>query len=196
MAVVRLVVAIGLSTMLMLACSPEQGPSSGYQVFSADPDAATWALLAARPLQLPTLAPAGPCPRSTGATVNTKVAPALGPGPIYPVGLGTDGVLQFGGVPRGGWYYSKVLWVASPGYTDRHVLIRGRQIDGPNELRFEDGADPAAGLHFEGSDLGEGWRHQPSYTRVSGPGCYAYQVDGLGLSEVIVFEAVAQKSGG
>ena len=168
----------------------------GTAVKQALTDAATSALLAARPLQLPTLAAAGACPRSAGATVNSKVVPALGPGPIYPVGLGTDGVLQFGGFPRGGWYYAKVLWVASPGYTDRHVLIRGRQIDGANELRFEDGADPQGELHFEGADLGQGWRHQPSYTRVSGPGCYAYQVDGLGLREVIVFEAVAEKSGG
>jgi hypothetical protein len=88
------------------------------------------------------------------------------------------------------------LWIAGPGYPDRPALIRGGQIDGQNELRFEDGVDPAGELRFEGADLGQGWRHQPSYTRVSGPGCYAYQVDGLGLSEVIVFEAVAEKPGG
>jgi len=196
MALVRFVDAIVLSTLLALACGPQREPSSEFRDFSADPDAATWALLAARPLQLPTLAPGMPCPRSTGATVNTNVGPALGQGPIYPVGLGTDGVLHFGGVPRGGWYYAKVLWVAGPAYTDRHALIRGHQIDGPNDLRFEDGADPADELRFEGADLGQGWRHQPSYTRVSGAGCYAYQVDGIGLTELIVFEAVPEKSGG
>ena len=35
-----------------------------------------------------------------------------------------------------------------------------------------------------------GQRYRPSYTRVRGPGCYAYQVDGTSFSRVIVFEAI------
>jgi len=31
----------------------------------------------------------------------------------------------------------------------------------------------------------------PSGTFVSGPGCYAYQVDGVGFSKVIVFKVAA-----
>jgi hypothetical protein len=88
-----------------------------------------------------------------------------------------------------------VLWVASPSYTG-YALIRGHQIDGPNDLRFENGSDPQHELRFDGSPLSDGWRHQPSYTRVLAPGCYAYQVDGIGLSTVIVFEATLEKSGG
>ena len=36
-----------------------------------------------------------------------------------------------------------------------------------------------------------GWREWPSYTRVQTAGCFAYQVDGMGFSTVIVFRAVA-----
>lgn len=36
---------------------------------------------------------------------------------------------------------------------------------------------------------GQGAGGRPSFTRVREPGCYAYQVDGLGFSYVIVFEA-------
>lgn len=31
----------------------------------------------------------------------------------------------------------------------------------------------------------------PSMTSVSGPGCYAYQIEGFALSELIVFRVVA-----
>ncbi|HEY8825785.1 MAG TPA: hypothetical protein VIP07_13005, partial [Candidatus Limnocylindria bacterium] len=95
------------------------------------------------------------------------------------------------GSPEGGWYFAKVLWVASPSYTGR-ALIRGHQIDGPNEVRFENGSDPPLELRFDGNPLGDGWRHQPSYTRVRAPGCYAYQVDGIPVSSVIVFEATLE----
>ena len=36
-----------------------------------------------------------------------------------------------------------------------------------------------------------GTRYVPSYTRVRGPGCYAYQIDGTTFSRVIVFRAVS-----
>jgi hypothetical protein len=186
----RNLAVLALAGALASACGQQSGPI-GYQSFSADPDAATWAVLESRPLQLPTLTSGQPCPRASGATVSPKVGPALGPGPIYPVGASTGGILQFGGTPTG-WYFAKVLWVASPGYIDRHALIRGHQIDGPNELRFEDGVDPPSELHFDGADLGDGWRHQPSYARISVPGCYAFQIDGLGMTEVIAFEAVLE----
>jgi hypothetical protein len=32
-------------------------------------------------------------------------------------------------------------------------------------------------------------RYRPSYTRLRGPGCYAYQVDGTSFSRVVVFRA-------
>lgn len=89
------------------------------------------------------------------------------------------------------WGFSKVLWVSSPDY-DGPALIRGYQIDGTNELRFERGADPPAELRLpeEGGSAPAGWRNWPSHTRVRAPGCYAYQIDGLDFTEVIVFQAV------
>lgn len=36
------------------------------------------------------------------------------------------------------------------------------------------------------------WANRPSFTRVRAPGCYAYQVDGTGFTEIIVFQAQPQ----
>ena len=35
------------------------------------------------------------------------------------------------------------------------------------------------------------WLGYPSYTRLRGGGCYAYEVDGTSFSRVIVFRAAA-----
>jgi hypothetical protein len=35
----------------------------------------------------------------------------------------------------------------------------------------------------------DSWRYGPSFTIVPGPGCYAFQVDGVNVTKVIVFEA-------
>jgi hypothetical protein len=80
---------------------------------------------------------------------------------------------------------NKVLWIVDPIYGGP-VLIRGRQLDGPNELRFDNGALPPRAIKILPAAR---VRDRPSYTRVRGPGCYAYQVDGLGFSYVIIFEA-------
>jgi hypothetical protein len=84
---------------------------------------------------------------------------------------------------------SKALWYFAPAVRGP-VLIRGHQLDGLNELRFEQGALPPTELTFraEGFDPG-GWSGRPSYTRVRAAGCYAYQVDGATFTEVIVFAA-------
>src|SRR5207253_3597393 len=113
---------------------------------------------------------------------------------VYPVGFSSDGVYYYrGAVQEGGWDELKVLWIASPGYHGP-VLVRGHQIDGSNELRFERGADPPTELLLDASGdanrLGSGWGNWPTYTRLRAPGCYAYQVDGSTFSEVIVFKAV------
>ncbi|MGI8586283.1 MAG: hypothetical protein ACR2M0_01160 [Chloroflexia bacterium] len=156
----------------------------------ADP----WATLRQRPLQIPAIAPGSACPTTPGKQVFPAFAAALGSGPIYPVGLGTAGVLYYGGsgFPPP-WSGNKVLWVGSPSYKGP-VLIRGHQIDGPNELRFEHGANPPQELQLDtregGSVPGGDWSNWPSYTRVRAPGCYAYQVDGTGFTAIIFFKAV------
>jgi hypothetical protein len=101
----------------------------------------------------------------------------LGDGPVYPTdsaGSWRDGRVE------GGWYYAKVLWVASPAHPGP-FLVRGRQLDRPRRLRFGEGPQPAAELllpaggtaHSQDSD----WFNWPSYSRLRGGGCYAYQVD-------------------
>jgi hypothetical protein len=99
------------------------------------------------------------------------------------------------GREEGGWYYAKVLWAATPDYAGP-ILVRGRQLDGPHEVRFERGADPPAELRLADGGItvgAPGLRNWPSYTRVRAPGCYAYQVDGQDFSEVMVFQAVKER---
>jgi len=190
-----------LAALLIAACG--SGGATTTNMETATPTASTtpdvWATLRKRPLDLPTLAPGEPCPTTPGRDVSNFRA-ALGAGPIYPIGLSTDGVLQYGhtGEFAGSeWGGNKVLWVSNSAYGGP-ALIRGRQLDGPNEVRFMGGAVPPAELQFpvEGSgaspDLEPGWRQLPSYTRVRASGCYAYQVDGLDFTEVIVFEATEE----
>jgi hypothetical protein len=86
----------------------------------------------------------------------------------------------------------KVLWAVDTPHYSGVVLIRGHQLDGLNELRFDNGDMPPTELRitpFPGTP--DGWTGQPSYTRVRAPGCYAYQIDGLTFSKHIIFEAVA-----
>jgi hypothetical protein len=91
------------------------------------------------------------------------------------------------------WGVFKAMWAIDPAYAGP-VLVRGRQLDGDDVLRFEKGepgfsdatrAHPSTELQESG-----GYVH-PAVTRVRTLGCYAYQVDGVGFSYSIVFRAVA-----
>jgi hypothetical protein len=146
-----------------------------------------------RALAIPTLEDGESCPRTKGKEVSPDFAPGLGLGPAYPVGLGRDGVLDDLEPPERfeseEWGGQKVLWVVEPSY-DGPVLIRGGQLDGTNEVRFDEGDVPPKQIWMPAEDApDERWRERPSYTRLRAPGCYAYQVDGSGFSVVIVFEA-------
>lgn len=167
----------------------------------------TFAELAERPLRLPAVPLGARCPRTAEQRQPPHTAPAWGPGPVYPV-FGGNVILSYvrgkpdGEYARGSgfrgthWGGNKVLWVSEPDYLGP-ALIRGRQLDGPDEVRFDGEADPPRALLFpEGatgvvsSGTSEGWRDRPSYVRVRRPGCYAFQIDGHGFSEVVVFEAI------
>jgi hypothetical protein len=153
-----------------------------------------WAALRQRPLHLPTVTPGSPCPIGPARIVSPAFGTALGSGPLYPVGLGAGAVLAYGsaGFPAP-WGGQKVLWVGDPAYHGVG-LVRGHQLDGPNEVRFNEGADPATELRLDSSmpnNTTGGWNNWPSYTRVRAPGCYAYQVDGPDFTLVIPFTAKA-----
>jgi hypothetical protein len=153
-----------------------------------------------RPLRLAPLAAGATCPVSTvdtrvdWASVNIFGGSGIGPGPVYP-GLGTGERLevppdeQYGGI----WGGQKVFWYVAPSYRGR-VLIRGRRLDGPERLRFDDGRLPAAELRIERAESvfwdGQppGSRGRPSGLRARASGCYGVQIDGSSFSRVVVFE--------
>jgi hypothetical protein len=86
------------------------------------------------------------------------------------------------------WTGNTVLWIVGPQYRGP-ILVRGRQLDAPFWVGFDRGVGvrPYAELHLRGD--GRAWRDYPSFTRVRGAGCFAYQIDGTTFSRVIVFRA-------
>ena len=176
--------ALALASPLLLAGSASAGAT-------AQP---SWKTLR-RPLHLPRVAPGAPCPVSPLRNVRLKrgeVRPLVGAGPAYPILNGRyldffwptlPSQVDFDGT---GWSGNKVMWVIAAGYRGR-VLVRGRQVDGTHELRFDTGLTHERKLF--GSTGVDPVRRYPGYTRVQAPGCYAYQVDGAAISRVIVFEA-------
>jgi hypothetical protein len=156
-----------------------------------------WRYLRRRHLRVPSLASGATCPTTAPTGDLAKLAPpgysgnAFGPGPVYP-GLSPVSdrpeLLFVYPPPRSSaWYGSqwggqKVIWIFARKFSGPTV-VRGRQLDGPNELRFDDGLLPSRERRLVGPG------GHPSSTRVRAPGCYAYQIDGLRFSYLIVFEA-------
>lgn len=157
-----------------------------------------------RPLHVPTIAAGSLCPTTAASSRGTLgqltgelgSSPAWGTGPAYPFihDASEAPVITFRLPPQPGWGSEwggdKVIWLSSSAYGGP-LLVRGRQLDGPNEVRFENGSpgftaqgalNPATELRFE-----SGGGH-PATTRLRAPGCYAYQLDGVGFSRLIVFE--------
>jgi hypothetical protein len=162
----------------------------------------TWASLH-RPLHLPAVAPGAPCPVSVsrrddlGPAIDS--APVPGPGPAYPAGLARDVTLEFVYPPDPrqtdfygtGWGGNKVLWWVKWSYKGP-VLIRGRQLDGLHRVRFDRGSPPRTEIRippYATPHYRDRPRDRPSYTRLEAAGCYAYQIDGVGFSRVIVFRS-------
>lgn len=154
-----------------------------------------------RPLHLPTLGAGGTCPRTIGQRFDNGQfgGVTLGKGPVQPLlapVTEADSVLQ-GIVPvasypsRPGWLAVKTLWFASPDY-EGPIYIRGRQLDGPHQPAFGEGAPTALELQLgPGPTINgeDGWREWPVSTWIRTPGCYAWQIDGTDFSQVIVFQA-------
>ncbi|HZT15189.1 MAG TPA: hypothetical protein VFA19_04520 [Gaiellaceae bacterium] len=172
-----------------------------------------WAVLARRPLHVPTIASGAACPAATPnpngdlgvLTGSLSGATAWGNGPAFPViprvtpGPTTQAEVPFIFPPPPGlgqWAQQKVLWVTKPTFRGR-VLIRGQQLDGPNDVRFDlwhGGFDPATFLHPAKQLKIQGGGGHPATTRVAEPGCYAWQLDTRTSSQILVFQAVPQGS--
>jgi hypothetical protein len=180
---------IAMATLLTLvaACdTPAPGPPS------PSPSAA-WA---PPPLRLPSLAAGAACPVTPPVPASPPGDAVVGDGPVHPVAYYFDPgtVLPLRSVDRlpGGGYEVKVRWTGA-GYLGP-VLLRAGRIDGPGTAlsAFSNTGEARDGGHYaviynDPSDL-------PGTTTVSGPGCYAVQVDGTSFSTTIVFRAAAVDS--
>jgi hypothetical protein len=169
---------------------PLQTPSQSSPASPAPTPLPTASL--ARPLHLPAITPGAACPHSVVRVLVSTLGPALGPGPVNPVGVGTDAVVST--AAQGGTWTENVTWISAPSYTGP-ALVRGRRLDGSGVIDFGTGvvasdnqlslptneAMPASGA--------PGWRQWRSVVAVHGPGCYGFQVDGVTFSTLVLFEA-------
>jgi hypothetical protein len=133
------------------------------------------------------------CPVTPASTVSVpNVASVLGDGPVFPWGTGRAslGDLFF----DGDVYRLKVLWIIDQDRYADPALIRGARIDGPSPtplLFFYGNEGPYAELRLgrEGWVYGGTGMHEfNSGTGFPGMGCFAYQVDGLGIQFTVVVE--------
>ncbi|GCF10059.1 hypothetical protein KDI_36230 [Dictyobacter arantiisoli] len=83
-------------------------------------------------------------------------------------------------------------WFVRPSYYGP-LLIRGSQLDNSHQIRFDDGLLSEIALNIPQGDSQQ-WYDRPSETRLQVPGCYAYQVDGIHFSQILVFQAVVKNS--
>ncbi len=172
-----------------------------------------WAQLA-RPLHLPTISPGAPCPvtQPVGLPPNRVYSKSswidwTGPGPVYVGNLAFRGKpypARYESTPIRGWYPGKLLWVSTPAYRGP-ILVRGRQLGGPNGIRFGGLENRPAGIpEFAEGRLvpsknnqeylnpglrPSGWHSWAATVFFRAPGCYAIQMDGLAFSEVVVCRA-------
>lgn len=189
----RIVATFLLGAILAFAAVPPSTVATGSRFASSETSGSgdAWGRLE-RPLHIPTLTAGAHCPRSHGGSAAPRVGFTLGTGPAYPV-FGTSapgGIVSLGGdLRRSGWYLHKTIWAVSGRYRGP-VLVRARRVDGPSPVRF--GFDrhlfvPRDELRISPATR-RSWRLIGSYTFLQGPGCYAFQADGLTFSKVVVFE--------
>jgi hypothetical protein len=170
-------------------------PSPVTPTASADLRPPSARQLLERPLDLPPLLPGEPCPTTrVGQQPDAALGFIQGRGDVGPVGLSHAGLLGYFRPPKGGvatdrsWGMQKVLW-AVHGDVVGPVLVRGHQLDGPHEVRFNDPPERWLLLEPQQDASPGGWRDYPGYTRLIAPGCYGYQIDGPTGTTVVIFRA-------
>lgn len=145
-----------------------------------------------RRLHIPRIESGASCPAtSQAALAKSAVRPRVQAGDTHLVlrlDLPSRRSSVYYGSPWGG---QNVMWEVRASYRGP-VLMRGRQLDGRHDVRFERGQIPVRERRFQKSSASTGaQRLYSSVTRIGAPGCYAFQVDGLGFSRVVVFEVKA-----
>jgi hypothetical protein len=179
----------------------------GFHCRSDSSLVATWGRLE-RPLHVPAIATGAPCPVGDPETridfsATYGVGRGIGPGPVYPVHYDPRGpdlnVVSLPFPPPPGYFAEgsqwngwKHVWVVRSAYQGP-VLIRGRQLDGANDVRFgtEIVPPPQHRLPATPHQLAGRFRFERTFSRVHAPGCYAYQIDGTTFSYLVVFEVRA-----
>ena len=179
----------------------------GFHCRSDNSLVATWRRLE-RPMHVPSTASGAACPVSDPETridfsAAYGVGRGIGPGPVYPVHYDPHGpdmnVVRLRFPPFPGYFTEgsewngwKHVWVVRSAYQGP-VLIRGRQLDGANDVRFGGEIVPPSEhrLPATPSQLAGRFRFERTFSRVRAPGCYAYQIDGTTFSYLVVFEARA-----
>lgn len=165
----------------------------------------TWDTLD-RPSRIPIIRPGTSCPTSTPdpkgdlTRLGNPGAVAWGTGPAYPLGFSSsvsttrpileynDPVDRASGFYGSRWSGQKVLWFFDRSAYQGPILIRGRQLDGMNILRFGNYVVPVREMRVPAEQ-----RVAPTYARIqlgTGGGCYAFQVDGTSFTSLIIFDAV------
>lgn len=192
-----------LAVACVVGCSGGTPVPSGPPPASPTPvttDAEDVRALLSRPLALPSLPAGQQCP-VTPARLHSPVAQpadARGPGrgPLYPITfyLGENSTLRLGKLTpeADGLFATKVVWASTTGGYQGPVVVRVGRVDGAGRgyvrLSYEPGAARGDAVLFVVGETPGDW---PSSTHITGPGCYAYQLDGRTYTELIVFRVVA-----
>jgi hypothetical protein len=190
-ACLALLVGVSLSS-----CRPFDGGAKTAQPTYGDSGIAALSTVA---LKLPRLEPGPSCPLSKLKQLGPHLGMGLGSGPVYML----SSLVQSD--PE---HMNKVAWGADPSYSGP-IRIRGGRIDGSGQVLFEsfdnhwrgaqvktvDGTHLAPELdllesHSTFPNVPAGWRIWPSSVYVASPGCYGWQVDGLGFTEVFMFHSL------
>jgi hypothetical protein len=182
----------------LAACSGAVPLTGTAQATRPGVTGSAFASLSQVPLKVPQSEPGQSCPLSKLSQLGPHLGNAMGSGPVY----------VFSGEIVGSGHGNKVAWGASPSYSGP-IRIRGGRIDGSGQLLLE-GPDnywrgapvkTIGGTHLYPEldfleshsifpNVPTGWRMWPSDTYVASPGCYAWQVDGDGFTELITFHSL------
>lgn len=135
---------------LLVACTslpvPTVSPGGGAASPSVT-EVVTANMLEQRPLSIPTIPAGVVCPTTPVERVSPDFGLAQGKGPVYATTgaskISPHAILYYADAEHfgtdiqanNGWGGQKVLWFIHPGYTG-FILIRGRQLDGIHQVRF------------------------------------------------------------
>jgi hypothetical protein len=147
------------------------------------------------PLHFPALRAGQRCPTSRGTPFSTSdfAGMARGTGPVRVLVGGTRrGIADLSNSSAPPWLALKTLWFSLPAYQGPFV-IRAKRLGRPGPVALGEGplvgplvVPPGPTLNSYSS----GYRTVPGGLWAKTPGCYAWQVDGLTFSEIIVVRAV------